>query len=72
MIEGILGGLLGTALIYGVIRLYSAEGKRRARAEAKLESANEALAARRRMDEITRRPAPKRWKLVEWARSRRQ
>jgi len=70
--DGIIGGVLGTILIYGVIRLALAEGRRRARAEAEAESATEALAARGRMDEAMRQPAPKRWKLVEWARSLRR
>ena len=70
MINTIILGAVGGGVLFAVIYLAIAEGRRRARAEAEAEHAEEALEARGAMDEAMRRKVGKRWKLVAWARKR--
>ena len=70
MIETIVFALVGGGVLFAVIYLAIAEGRRRARAEVAAENAREALEAHAAMDEAMQRKVGKRWKLVEWARKR--
>jgi len=70
MFNAIIFGAVGGVVLFAVIYLAMAEGRKRARAEVEAENAQEALEAHAAMDEAMQRKVGKRWKLVNWARRR--
>lgn len=70
MLDTLILGSVGGVVLFAVVYLAIAEGRRRARAEADAKNAKAALEARGAMDEAMRKKVGKRWRLVEWARKR--
>ena len=70
MIETIIFSMTGGGILFAIVYLAMAEGRRRARAELQAENAKRQIDAREAMDDATKSKVGKRWRLVEWARSR--
>lgn len=70
MMSNLLFSTVGAVLLFAVIYLAVAEGRRRGRAEAEAETAEAGLKARDAMDDATRVKVGRRWALIEWARAR--
>ena len=70
MINTVLFALVGGVLLFAVVFLAIAEGRRRGRAEVEAETAEAGLKAREAMDDATREKVGRRWALIEWARAR--